>query len=111
MLRQKAFFPCARDGIGLADRHRSANRCASRQRNLQEIEDRTDGRLVILAEFFVFDSERIDADPSEKALPSLLLLRAVFKTSLNQVGIELRLAPSRFPFLHFPKVSLNRTRL
>ena len=90
MLRQKAFFPCARDGIGLADCHRSANRCASRQRNLQEIEDRTDGRLVILAEFLVFDSERIDADPLKKALPSLLLLRAIFETLLNQLGIELR---------------------
>ena len=48
--------------------------------NPQKIQHRSDGALVVLAEFLVFDPERIDADSLEKALPSFFLSLALFET-------------------------------
>src|SRR5439155_8670224 len=89
--------------------HRRTNPCAARQRNSQKIQHRSDGALVVLAEFLVFNAERIDADSLEKALPSFFLSLALFETLLDQFRVELRFSLNRFPLLHFPKTSLKRT--
>ena len=110
MFRQKAFFPGTGNVVGLSDRDRRTNSSTARQRNLQKIQNATDVCLVIFAKVFVFDTERIDPDPSEKSLPELFLLLTLLETLFNQFSVELRLGLDSFAFLYFPETSLMCAR-
>ncbi len=110
MLGQEAFFPGTGNVVGLSDRDRRTNSSAARQRNLQKIQNATDGCRIIFTEIFVFDTKRIDADPLEKSLPELFLLLALLETLFNQFNVELWFALDRFAFLYFPETSLMCAR-
>ena len=87
-----------------------SNTPAAAQRNLQKIQNRPDGALVILAQAFVLDSERFDSCPLKKVFPRLLLFLAVSETLFDQVGIESRLLPDILALLYFPKIGLGGAR-
>jgi len=110
MFRQETFFPRAGNVIGLSDRNRRTNSSAAGQRNLQKIQNATDVCLVIFTKIFVFDTERVDPDPSEKSFPEFFLLLALLKTLFNQFSVELRFALDSFASLYFPETSLMCAR-
>src|SRR5260370_39783860 len=84
MSRQEAFFPGTGKVVRLSDRDRRTNSSAARQRNLQKIQNATDGYLVILSKILVFDTERIDPNPAEKCIRGIYLVFALLETLFNQ---------------------------
>jgi hypothetical protein len=94
----------------LSDRSGWTDAKIPRQRNLQKFQDRPDGRLIIIAQFFVFDVEGLDPDPLKKTQPQFFLSLGLLKTLLDQFTVELWFAQSSLSLLDFPKPGLQSAR-
>ncbi len=103
-----SLLPFIRKPVALPDRRRPADLYPTRQRNLEKIQNRTDGRFVIATKLLVLDAERLDADAGKESTPNAFFFRGLFEALRNQEPIELRSSRRCFAFLHFPETGLHR---
>ena len=111
LARAIPLLPLLRERIALPDRRGRLDCCRTRERNLEEIQNRAERCFIILTKRLVLDTEGFETDAGKESGPDALLLFEFFETVSDQRPIELWLRDRCVALLHFPKTGLDRAGL